>query len=327
MKQRIPVLRVWLLVTLLTLAAGCGAAPTPVSVAERAKASPAAAKQRAIPLSAQPALAGCLTKAPSPPADARQVKITRVVDGDTFEVQDRTKVRLIGMNTPESVDPRKPVQAYAKEASAYTQTLLEGKDVLLQEGQTPKDRYGRTLAWVWLPDGRFVNALLVQEGYAQVYTFADNPDHADLLLACQREARDGNRGLWVLPDYKDGQQAAAASTPALAATTPPAPAPVVPAPGAVAAQPFGITITKPPGTVRRNATASVSVKTDPGASCFITVHYKSGPSNAQGLNPKQANAGGNVSWSWKVGGATTPGTWPITISCGTQRAATSVTVP
>lgn len=152
----------------------------------------------------------CLKHAPKPPADARSITVRRVVDGDTIELADadKTHVRLLGINTPESVDPRRPVQAFGKEASAFTRRLLEGKSVLLARGRQPYDKYHRLLAWLWLPDGRFVNAYLVQQGYAQVYTFSDNPDYADLLVACQREARAANRGLWALPVYANGGEAA-----------------------------------------------------------------------------------------------------------------------
>lgn len=120
----------------------------------------------------------------------------RVVDGDTFVTRDGTRVRILGVNAPESVDPRRPVQRLGKEAGAFARRLLQGRTVLVQPGRNPRDRYGRTLAWVWLEDGRFVNAELVRLGYAQVHTFTDNPDHAGLLLRCQQEAREANRGLW-----------------------------------------------------------------------------------------------------------------------------------
>jgi cytoskeletal protein RodZ len=88
-----------------------------------------------------------------------------------------------------------------------------------------------------------------------------------------------------------------------------------------------LTVTKAPGTVGRNSTASVTVKTAPGAECYITVTYKSGPSKAQGLGPKKADDIGVVSWSWRVGGNTTRGTWPVTITCAGKTVSTSVTVP
>jgi micrococcal nuclease len=90
----------------------------------------------------------------------------------------------------------------------------------------------------------------------------------------------------------------------------------------------GITSTKQPGTVRRGATTSVAIKTAAKASCSITVRYKSGPSTAQGLVTKQADGSGVVSWAWKVGTRTTPGSWPVIISCkGQGTAQTAVRVP
>lgn len=146
-------------------------------------------------------LSGCTTSSSSTdqlaiPEDAREALVERVVDGDTFVIENGQKVRMIGINAPESVDPRRPVEFYGKEASRYTKELLEGKEVYLQWGETPKDRYGRWLAWVWLPDGTFVNGALVAHGYAQVYTFKDNPEHAEYLLKLQKQAREKRLGLW-----------------------------------------------------------------------------------------------------------------------------------
>lgn len=146
-------------------------------------------------------LSGCMgaTSTTGPlkiPKEAREALVERVVDGDTFVIDKGQKVRMIGINTPESVDPRRPVEFYGKEASRFTKELLEGKKVYLQWGQTPKDRYGRWLAWVWLPDGTFVNGELVAKGYAQVYTFKDNPEHAEYLLQLQKQAREEKLGLW-----------------------------------------------------------------------------------------------------------------------------------
>jgi micrococcal nuclease len=87
------------------------------------------------------------------------------------------------------------------------------------------------------------------------------------------------------------------------------------------------TITKHPGSVRRNSYATAAVKTAPNGSCTLTVRYKSGPSKAAGVGTKRATANGAVSWTWKVGGNTTKGTWPVTITCGATTLRTSVTVP
>ncbi|HEX8221546.1 MAG TPA: hypothetical protein VF914_20325 [Chloroflexia bacterium] len=87
------------------------------------------------------------------------------------------------------------------------------------------------------------------------------------------------------------------------------------------------TITKHPGSVRRNSYATATVKTTPGGSCTLTVRYKSGPSKAAGVGTKRAAPNGLVSWTWKVGGNTTKGTWPVIITCGSTTLRTSVTVP
>ncbi|MDQ3706394.1 MAG: hypothetical protein M3437_14490 [Chloroflexota bacterium] len=87
------------------------------------------------------------------------------------------------------------------------------------------------------------------------------------------------------------------------------------------------TITKHPGSVRRNSNATATVKTAPNGTCTLTVQYKSGPSKAAGVGTRKANAAGVVSWTWKVGGNTTKGTWPVIITCGATTLRTSVTVP
>jgi micrococcal nuclease len=163
-----------------------------------------------------PASVDRLVGGPPLPDQAVKVNVARVVDGDTFVIDDGRKVRMIGINTPESVDPRRPVEYYGKEASRYAQSLIEGKDVYLLEGTTPKDRYGRLLAWVWLPDGTFVNGDMIYQGYAQVYTFADNPEYAEFLLTLQREAREAGRGLWgkEVPDDPHEKHAANDNDPA-----------------------------------------------------------------------------------------------------------------
>lgn len=247
------------------------------------------------------------------PDDARLVTVKRAVDGDTLELSDGTRVRLTGINTPESVDPRRPVEWMGKEASAYTASLVTGQEIFLQPSRTPVDRYGRTLAWLWLPDGVFLNAKLVYDGYAQVYTFSDNPDHAELLRQCEREAREAERGLWApLPDEE---------TPA-----PPAGEPDVPPPLDPPAAPSGLTILSEPGAVVPGNGASITVQTTPGAQCQIVVRYKSGPSKAKGLEPKTARDDGRVSWHWTVGRNTTPGDWPVTVTCDGQSVQATLTV-
>ncbi len=129
-------------------------------------------------------------------------KVTKVVDGDTFYVDDSTKkgkkIRLIGVDCPETKHPRKPVQYFGKEATEYMVKILAESEVKLVYDVELKDRYGRTLAYVYLKDGTFVNAKLVEEGYAQVATYPPNVKHTDLFLQLQRHARANNKGLWAI---------------------------------------------------------------------------------------------------------------------------------
>lgn len=135
-------------------------------------------------------------------SDANQtmVEVLRVVDGDTIEIMFQGKkesVRLIGVDTPETVHPSKPVQPYGPEASAFTKDRLTGKRVGLEFDVEQRDRYGRLLAYVWLGDQMF-NEVLVKEGYAQIATFPPNVKYVDLFTRVQKEAREANRGLWGL---------------------------------------------------------------------------------------------------------------------------------
>lgn len=134
---------------------------------------------------------------PGPPAAATKAHVKRVVDGDTLQLADGTRVRLIGVNTPETVDPRRPVQAYGKEASEFTKKTLTGKDVLLDYDVERRDKYNRALAYVWLADGTFFNAELIRQGYAQTMTIPPNVRYADLFRRLEREAREARRGLWA----------------------------------------------------------------------------------------------------------------------------------
>jgi micrococcal nuclease len=122
----------------------------------------------------------------------------RVVDGDTIEVEmggRRHIVRYIGIDTPEVADPRRPVMCYGEEASRRNRQLVEGKTILLEKDVSETDRYGRLLRYVWA-DGVFVNAALVQEGYARVYTVPPDVRYAELFRRLEREAREQGRGLW-----------------------------------------------------------------------------------------------------------------------------------
>ena len=127
-------------------------------------------------------------------------RVVRVVDGDTIRVRlgDRTeRVRYIGVDTPESVKPGTPVQCYAKRASAFNERLVAGREVRLVGDAEARDRYGRLLAYVYRePDGAFVNAALVRDGFARTLTIPPNTAHAGEFARLAAAARDAGRGLW-----------------------------------------------------------------------------------------------------------------------------------
>jgi len=142
--------------------------------------------------------------------DYNDILVTRAIDGDTIELADRERVRLVGIDTPESRYNAKlardmkssgqdaaTIIAMGKKASDFTKMLAEGKRVRLEFDIERRDRYGRLLAYVYLPDGRMLNAELLREGYAQVYTFPPNVKYIDKFLRIQREARENNKGLWM----------------------------------------------------------------------------------------------------------------------------------
>ncbi len=128
------------------------------------------------------------------------VKVVRVVDGDTIQVccigWKREKVRYIGVDTPETHHPMRGVEPYGMEAAEANRKLVDGKTVRLEFDVQQFDKYGRTLAYVYLEDGTFVNAWLVENGYAMVMTVPPNVKHQELFLKLQREAREAGRGLW-----------------------------------------------------------------------------------------------------------------------------------
>lgn len=121
--------------------------------------------------------------------------VERVVDGDTIIVEGVGRVRLIGVDTPETVHPSRPVEFFGKDASAFTKGLLEGKRVRLEYDQERQDRYGRTLAYVYLTDGTFVNAEIIRRGYGHAYTRFPFR-HVEAFRQFEREARNNRRGLW-----------------------------------------------------------------------------------------------------------------------------------
>jgi len=148
------------------------------------------------------AFGGCgQSNGPASPGHPAPATMVRVVDGDTVVVHvsgHDERIRLIGIDTPESVKPNTPVQCFAIEASARTKALLPvGAHVRLERDVELRDRYKRLLAYVYRePDGLFVNLALAREGFALPYTFPPNVAHADDFVAAASEARQAHRGLW-----------------------------------------------------------------------------------------------------------------------------------
>jgi micrococcal nuclease len=190
--RRSAALRFAALVPLALLLAACSAGTT---------GSPPAA-------SSTPAATVIATATPSPSPTARSglasALVTRVVDGDTIEVSiegQTYKLRYIGVDTPETVDPRRSVGCMGKEAAQRNRELVEDRTVTLEKDISETDRYGRLLRYVWLDDpsagqGRMVNAALVEEGFAQASAYPPDVKYADLFAALQTQAREAGRGLW-----------------------------------------------------------------------------------------------------------------------------------
>ncbi|MBW8825926.1 MAG: thermonuclease family protein [Acidobacteria bacterium] len=144
--------------------------------------------------------AACRTGPPSPTGPPGQATVVHVVDGDTIDVRiagRHERVRLLGIDTPETVDPRKPVQCFGHEASQRTKALLPvGTVVRLERDAEARDIYGRLLAYVRRVDGTFVNLALLEEGYAHTLSIAPNVAYAPTFAAAAHGAQTAGRGLW-----------------------------------------------------------------------------------------------------------------------------------
>ena len=132
-------------------------------------------------------------------------EVMKVVDGDTLVVDatgdnvvQEEKVRLIGINTPETVDPRRPVECFGKEASEKMKEMVSGRTVKLlsDSTQSDHDKYGRLLRYVFLENGVLVNQQLISEGYAYEYTYDEPYKYQEQFKAAQVEAERLKVGLW-----------------------------------------------------------------------------------------------------------------------------------
>ena len=142
--------------------------------------------------------------------DSRTYRVERVVDGDTIVLAGGERVRLLGVNTPETVAPRTPVQPMGPEASAFTKRLLEGKTVRLGYDKERRDRYGRMLAYVYLGD-RLVNEEIIRAGFSPAETqYPYKNEMKRRFRDAEAEAKAAGRGVWSLPeDQQPGRRKAA----------------------------------------------------------------------------------------------------------------------
>jgi len=132
------------------------------------------------------------------PVGLEEAFVINVVDGDTIDVLidgREFRLRYIGIDTPETVDPRRPVECFGREASERNRELVEGITVGLERDVSETDQFGRLLRYVWA-NGEMVNAALVEEGYASSSTFPPDVRYAELFAALETQARAHNRGLW-----------------------------------------------------------------------------------------------------------------------------------
>ncbi len=123
--------------------------------------------------------------------------VVRVIDGDTIEIEDGIRVRLIGINTPELGDSRTSAECFAREAYFKTKELLEGQTIALERDVSETDRYGRLLRYIYLEDV-FINELLVRQGFAYASSYPPDVKYQEILSKAEKEAREESAGLWSL---------------------------------------------------------------------------------------------------------------------------------
>ena len=132
------------------------------------------------------------------PANLQTARVTKVVDGDTIEVEIdgmTYKLRYIGVDTPETVDPNRPMGCYGHEAAQRNLELVVGQTVGLEKDVSETDEFGRLLRYVWVGD-EMVNATLVREGYAEAKSYPPDTKHQEMLDELENLARTAGRGLW-----------------------------------------------------------------------------------------------------------------------------------
>jgi micrococcal nuclease len=160
-------------------------------------------------------------------------KVVRVVDGDTVVVRINgkdSKIRVIGIDTPESVDPRKTVQCFGKEGTAKAKEFLNGKWVKLESdpSQGDKDKYNRPLRYIWFDNGTDFGRRMIEEGYAHEYTYRTPYSKQTQYKATYKKAQNAQKGLWsqnTCNGKREKPVTSPAPTPAPVPTPQPTPTP------------------------------------------------------------------------------------------------------
>ena len=122
--------------------------------------------------------------------------VTKVIDGDTIQIDRKFTLRYIGIDTPETVDPRRTQQCFGKEATEENKRLVLGKRVTLEKDVSETDRYGRLLRYVYV-EGEMINNLLVENGFAQARSYPPDIKHQEKLRLSEEMAREKGKGLWA----------------------------------------------------------------------------------------------------------------------------------
>ncbi len=150
------------------------------------------------PISAEPPAASLSASTDSVP-DGDEARVVYVIDGDTIDVEvngEEYRLRYIGVDTPERDEP------YYDEATAANRSLVEDQTVILVKDVSDTDQYGRLLRYVYLPDGTFVNALMIADGYGRVVSFPPDVAYLEAFTELQTDARENQRGLWSLNEFQ-----------------------------------------------------------------------------------------------------------------------------
>jgi micrococcal nuclease len=257
---------------------------------------------------------------------------------------------MLLIDTPEDVDPDKPVEPFAYDAANYAKSVLPvGKHVYLEEGKkgSERDKYNRLLAYVYITPTDMYNIDVVKKGLAMVaYIYPPNTDHLSNLQIAQSYAKSQNLGIWIISGYvssdgysltkscdyakRNGYSTRGCETNTTKSTTTIKPSS---ANSSTTSQSSNTKTTSVPTSVsgstldvNHGQNASVTIKTKPGVQGTIEVDYNSGPSTAAGLVLKTADANGIITWTWKVGTRTAPGVYPVIITVDGSTITDSLTV-